>query len=240
MFSFELQCPHCLNQEHFKIVAPVAYHLENNPLISNSYIVTGQPKLIPGTNAAKSYGVAPCPRQNCQGPVLIWFETKNLAFRQRQTGVDASLIYAGRPPTILGTWPSAPISDDSENWPEKIRVVFGEIQEDARRNREPARIVGACRSVLELALTSLGYDKTTGRSLNDRIDKARVDGVLTENMKKWAHRTRMSGNEALHELEASQEEALELVNFIRTFLDVSFDLPKKIIKLSNTQEATTD
>jgi hypothetical protein len=208
------------------------------PLVAESVLRPNESKILFGDNLARSYGVAPCPRRNCQAPVLIWFESPNLAFRQRAMEVQTSLIYAGPPPKILGTWPETKEPEDSENWPQKVRNVFYEIQEDVQKKRDPARIVGSCRSVLEVALASLGYDKARGKNLSDRIDEARVDGVLTENMRKWAHKTRMDGNEALHELEASHEESQELVNFLKTFLDISFDLPKRIDQLSFDQKSS--
>ena len=215
---------------------PIAYHLASTPMVADLHTSIIGSKSLPGYNLATSYGVAPCPRQNCQGPVLIWFETTNLAFRQSMYDIQTKLIYAGPPPKILGTWPEASSPDDSENWPEKIRAIFFEIQEDVQNKRDPARIVGACRSVLEVALANLGYDNKKGKNLSDRIDMARQDGILTENMKNWAHKTRMDGNEAIHELKSTFEESQELVNFIRTFLDLSFDLPERINKLSFGQK----
>jgi hypothetical protein len=38
----------------------------------------------------------------------------------------------------------------------------------------------------------------------------------------------MEGNEAVHELEASDEQAKEFVAFLRLFLEVAFVLPERI------------
>lgn len=237
MFKFQLKCPHCLNSEYFSIRSPVDYHAPRPPaLAGNKNDQTSIPSSTVDGNEAKCFGVAYCPRPNCAGPVLIWFESARMMFSNRGNyGSNIEWVYAGPQPRILGTWPSAPSTDDSENWPEKLRTIFREIQEDIRMKRDPSRIVGACRSVLEVALANLGYDKAKGKNLSDRIDSARAEGILTESMKQWAHKTRMDGNEALHELEATQEEAKELVDFIKTFLEIVFDLPERIKILSSRQ-----
>lgn len=234
MFNFEIKCPHCLNYEGFSIRAPVTYHAKEPAHIKEvAEILSKIPGNLKSPSPGLSYGVAHCPRRNCNGPVLIWFSSPNLQFRNRgEFGQQIEWIYTGPSPHILATWPPVPSADDSENWPEKLRSVFREVQEDTRMKREPARIVGSCRSVLEVALASAGYDKKVGKSLSNRIDAAREAGVLTESMRQWAHKTRMDGNEALHELTATHEEAQELVNFIRTFLEIVFDLPQKISLLS--------
>ncbi|EOT7645185.1 hypothetical protein ACNH6X_005512, partial [Escherichia coli] len=65
------------------------------------------------------------------------------------------------------------------HYPEKIRAVFTELQEDVRSGRTAPRIIVGCRSVLEVALRALGYEKG---NLLSRIELARQDGILTESM----------------------------------------------------------
>lgn len=234
MFSFNLKCPHCSCLEHFKIYRIENYHAREPAQTTPSLNITNIPRNPNDNSPAQTYGTANCPRVNCGGPVLIWFESRHLSFRDTGRSMNGTeWIYNGPQLKVLGVWPTPPCPDDSEYWPEKLRTVFSEVQEDISLNRDPSRIVGTCRSILEVALSNLGYDKSKGKVLSDRIDAARNDGLLTEAMREWAHKTRMDGNDALHELNSTKEEAVELVNFIRTFLEITFDLPKRIANLSS-------
>lgn len=195
-------------------------------------VTPGPTGRIAPTNAgttARSYGVAFCPRPQCKAPVLVWFELPNAFLVQGRNPSEAQqkLIYSGPRPIILGTWPTAPQPDDSVHWPESLREIFREVQEDLKAKRNAARIVGTCRSVLEVALAKLGYPKSDG-SLQTRINKAQADGHITKGMAEWSKKIKVDGNEAIHELSADRADAEALVNFIRTFLDVAFDLPEKI------------
>lgn len=122
-------------------------------------------------------------------------------------------------------YPEPRLPDDSPLYPEKIRAIFTELQEDVQLGRTAPRIIAGCRSILEVALRALGYEKG---NLLARIEQARQDGILTESMKNWAHRVRIEGNEAVHELEASDAQAKEFVAFLRLFLEVTFVLPERI------------
>ncbi len=236
MFSFNLKCPHCSCLEYFKIHRIENYH-SREPAQTEPQYNANIPRNPKDNRPAQSYGTANCPRVNCGGPVLIWFESIHFSFRDHGRSLNSTeWIYNGPPPKVLGVWPTPPCADDSEHWPDRLRTVFTEVQEDISLNRDPSRIVGTCRSILEVALASLGYDKSKGKVLSDRIDAARNDGLLTEAMRAWAHKTRMDGNDALHELNSSRQEAIELVNFIRTFLEITFDLPKRILDLSSVTD----
>ncbi|HEO9044211.1 TPA: DUF4145 domain-containing protein [Enterobacter kobei] len=137
-------------------------------------------------------------------------------------------VLTGVNPDSVKVYPELKLPDDSPHYPEKIRALFVELQEDIQMRRTPARIVTGCRSVLEVALKQLGYEKG---NLQSRIEKARADGLLTEAMKNWAHRVRLDGNEAVHELEATDEQAQEFVSFLRLLLEILFVLPERIKQL---------
>lgn len=188
-----------------------------------------QVHVMHGGQLARGYGVAAC--RDCRGPVMIWFECLLEQLHSIRNSANAlEWSFTGNPPKILGTYPQPTEPDDSPHYPEKLRAVFVELQEDIACKRTPARIVVGCRSVMEVALTGLGFDKGL---LLTRIDKAREQGLLTEGMRQWAHKVRLAGNEAAHELEANTDEARELVDFIRLFLEVVFVLPERIQKAAH-------
>jgi rRNA maturation protein Nop10 len=227
MFSLSSKCPHCGRVEHFALRGVIEY-------IAKSRIVPGdistsrtvKVDLREGHHTAKAYGAASCP--NCGGPILIWFECpqESLALMKASSG-SHEWRYNGSNPKILGVFPEGEKPDDSPHYPEALRKVFVELQEDVKMGRNAPRIVVGCRSVLEVALKDLGY---TGKhqDLRDRIKKARADGRLTESMSAWAERIRLEGNEAAHELSATDAEAREFVDFLRLFLEIAFVLPARI------------
>ncbi|EKD5635443.1 DUF4145 domain-containing protein [Escherichia coli] len=158
-------------------------------------------------------------------PVLVWFSCQYSQLKQIKSAEKNSEWRFTGEPQLLGTYPKLIEPDDSPFYPEKLRPVFVELQEDVLANRTPARIITGCRSVMEVALRALGYESG---NLLSRIEKARCDGILTESMKCWAHKIRLDGNEAVHELDASDHEAREFVSFLRLFLEVSFILPARV------------
>ncbi|WP_174340849.1 DUF4145 domain-containing protein [Enterobacter sp. JMULE2] len=184
---------------------------------------------VVSTSSVSAYSTAMCPE--CHGPVLISyrFQIRELA-NVKQAFKNSEWVLTNIDMSDLKVFPEIKEPDDSPHYPEKIRKIFVELQEDIQMKRSAPRIVVGCRSVLEVALQNLGYEKG---NLLSRINQARTDGHLTEAMKHWAHRVRLDGNEAAHELEASDSEASELVSFIRLFLEISFVLPHRVSDAQN-------
>lgn len=231
MFSVELKCPHCFKEGAFTIHGPTEYvarqpaEVKNHPHANLPTASVTAPRT--GTSRVKAFGVACCPR--CNSPVLVWFEgISGQLLGIRQASQSLEWRWNGEEPKIIAVYPELARPDDSPHYPQALRQVFVELQEDIQDKRTPARIVSGCRSVMEVALRSLGYDKPK-ESLSDRIDKARADGLITESIRKWAHHVRLEGNFAIHELgETTDAEAQELVDFLRLFLEVAFDLPARV------------
>src|SRR5690606_12395756 len=64
--------------------------------------------------------------------------------------------------------------------------------------------------------------------LVERIDSLAERSVITEVLRDWAHALRVDGNAAVHGFEGTREAAEELVEFIKLFLHVTFELPAAI------------
>lgn len=55
------------------------------------------------------------------------------------------------------------------------------------------------------------------------------EGLITKDMQEWAHKIRLEGNEAIHELEEpTKEQAVELQLFTELMLTYLFTLPAKV------------
>ena len=227
MFSVRLKCPHCGKEKDFSLHRPMEY-LAREPVPLGTTSARPSQTVVTRTerHRVRAYGVAACPE--CNGPVLIWFECPWDALRRvSASSKDVEWRYSGDEPRILGTFPKMEEPDDSPYYPEPLRKVLIELQEHIQAKCSAPLIVIGCRGVLEVALKTLGYDGKQG-PLTKRIDQARQDGILTESMRQWAHRIRLDGNEAVHELTASHEDASELVDFLRLFLEVAFVLPTRV------------
>ncbi|KUE88918.1 hypothetical protein ASL20_09865 [Cupriavidus necator] len=65
--------------------------------------------------------------------------------------------------------------------------------------------------------------------LEKRIDKLSAAGAITQELKSWAHKIRLEGNDAIHEVpKPSKEEAEELRLFTELLLMYLFTLPTRV------------
>jgi hypothetical protein len=72
-------------------------------------------------------------------------------------------------------------------------------------------------------------DEVTAWKLEKRIDKLCAEGLITKDMKTWAHKIRLEGNEAVHEIdEPTKEQAAELKLFTEMVLTYLYTLPEKV------------
>jgi hypothetical protein len=233
MYSIKIKCPHCLHLVHLNIQRITEYTCRE-PMALNE--ANGRPtfsvRSVSNNTVLSAYSTATCPE--CYGPVLLAFQCHHGELQKIQKSTtDAAWTLNGVTPQNITVYPELKNPDDSPYYPEKIRRTFIELQEDIQMKRTAPRIVVGCRSVLEVALRNLGYENG---NLLSRIEKARADGILTESMKNWAHRIRMDGNEAVHELESSDAEAAEFVSFLRLFLEVTFVLPERVSKAQSPDQ----
>lgn len=109
--------------------------------------------------------------------------------------------------------------------PSLIRVAFIDVQEMLKKNISPHFIITGCRTVLEAAVKELGGE---GDTLKQRIANLFEKGVITKVLADWADHVRLAGNEAVHEMGGTREEARELVEFSKVFLQFTFELPATI------------
>ena len=166
----------------------------------------------------------PCPL--CQGPVMVMFECDQIdLYNMLRLKTDMHASSSVRGFKILKTLPKPEEPEIHEHYPERIKVLFSDLQDMARQNRTPSLIVTGCRSVLEVACGELGGE---GKNFFSRIDDLLAKNILTQPLADWAHRLRLDGNAAVHEIEATPEQATELIEFIKLFLEVTFVLPRRI------------
>ncbi|WP_244141526.1 DUF4145 domain-containing protein [Burkholderia gladioli] len=93
------------------------------------------------------------------------------------------------------------------------------------------------RRCLEIALKNFSPDIDAWK-LEKRIDKLEASGLITKDLKTWAHRVRLDGNDALHEEEEfTRESATELEEFTRLLLTYLYTLPERIRQRLEKEES---
>ena len=67
------------------------------------------------------------------------------------------------------------------------------------------------------------------RDMAPRIDALATKGVITQDLREWAHQIRLDGNDAVHDEDPfKKEEAEELLDFTELFLTYVYTLPGRL------------
>ena len=86
-----------------------------------------------------------------------------------------------------------------------------------------------CRRVLDISTKKLLGDEAGKESLSQRIQMIYKKGLITEQMKEWAHIVRIDANKAVHTDEVfTPIEASQILSFIEMFLVYAFTLPAMV------------
>ena len=229
MLFLEGECPHCSEKRGFKIFSVSEYTAEGRVEDIKKIQINGLTMIHPHRKKAEVFAAGYC--AHCKRPILAELDVDlDYLYALRDHVLNPEKLYAGTSPDIKNMWPSPVPPYSHASLPEKVRVLFVDLQEMLKQGRSPAMIIGGCRAVAENAVKELGGK---GKDMHARIEdlksKAIVNGVLAD----WAHNVRLGGNEALHELEGTAEEAAELVEFTKLFLQYTFEFPARIREARN-------
>ena len=127
---------------------------------------------------------------------------------------------------IGSIYPSIPIISDSI--PEKPRELLQQAQNSLHA---PAGAIMLCASAVDAMLKLKGYKIGT---LNERIDKAAEDHLITDEMSKWAHQVRLDANDQRHADEKApmptRKDAAVVVDFAKAFAEYLFVLPSMVTR----------
>lgn len=229
MFSFAGRCPHCSSDRGFLAFGLSHYLIgeydySKNPLQEKGILMRKRED-----NPLTEFSLAGTCMQ-CQKPVVA---SCRASLKQREEIVACignfgrTVIHRVEVTAVFPT-PMPPYSHPS--LPENVRATFIDLQRMIRDNMQPHLIIMGCRAVLEAAVRSLGAN---GKNLYDSIEDLRENGVITESLKEWGTIVRRVGNDAAHEMKGTREDANEMVEFIKVFLQFTFELPS-IIKSKKT------
>lgn len=218
-------CPHCGEKSGFRMFAVSEYTSERG-IKELKKIQINEPAFSHPSHIkhASFFGAGTC--AYCDEPVLADLVVDDAYISALYEHMrDRDKRYNGPIPEIKRMWPEPVPPYSHPALPEKVRDLFTDIQRGLKHKMSAPWIISGCRSVLEEAVKGLGGE---GKNLVARIEslreKAVVNGVLAE----WAHQVRIEGNEAVHELEGTPDEAAELVEFTKLFLQYTFEFPARV------------
>jgi hypothetical protein len=127
---------------------------------------------------------------------------------------------------ITEIYPSTPTIDDSI--PKKALDYLRQAQESLHA---PAGAIMLCASAVDAMLKEKNY---TDGTLNERIDKAAKDHLITDGMAQWAHQIRLDANEQRHADEdvglPTNKDAKLTFDFAIAFAEYLFVIPSKVTR----------
>jgi hypothetical protein len=137
-------------------------------------------------------------------------------------------------------FPKADKIESPEHIPERAARAFDEGSDCLVRGNATAA-AAMFRRCLEIALKEHSPDIEAWK-LEKRIDKLFTEGRITVDLKEWAHRIRLEGNDALHEAEEfTAETASEMMEFTRMVLMYLYTLPERIkLRIQAVEAAKVD
>lgn len=126
---------------------------------------------------------------------------------------------------VLSIEPKAQPIDIPKHLPATVAKAFKEGCDIIKM--APNSACAAFRRALELALKDLSPDIDAWK-LEKRIDRMAAEGKLTPALKEWAHQLRLDGNVAVHEDDATLDEAKQIESLTRFVLMYLFTLPESV------------
>ena len=166
-----------------------------------------------------------CPRDECGMPSLVSFA---LIMRHREVErvERLEIIPRGQAQPM----PDLPADEVAADRREAWSCYFGG---DLR-----ASVIMA-RAAVQRAVRKLN---ATGSDLKAEIDSLRSSGVITEELKEWAHEVRLAGNDAAHPDtmgEITADHATESLDFMEEFLRHTIAMPARRAKRAATRQSTS-
>lgn len=143
------------------------------------------------------------------------------------SGYTGDLSTATHSYRVQDVFPKHADTSAPESVPPAATKAFQEGAENLHDGRYTSAIA-MFRRALDVGLKEFPSDIDAWR-LEKRIDKLADAGLITKDLQAWAHKIRLEGNDAVHELDdPSKEQANEVHLFTELLLTYLFTLPAKI------------
>ena len=227
MFTFEGKCPHCCSDRGF-----VAFGMSDYLIGDYDYqnVPPHDRRILEQrreNNPLTLFSLAGnC--LTCKTPVVATCRGSMNARNEIQRCIGSFDISTRHKVAVENIFPKPIAHYSHASLPKEVNESFIDLQAMVQEGKRPHFIIMGCRAVLEAAVRTLGGE---GKSLWERVDDLFRKGVITVSLKEWATIIRQTGNDAAHEMKGTTQEAGELVQFTRVFLQFTFELPDTIAKI---------
>lgn len=167
---------------------------------------------------------------NCHEGYVIRSQSRD---GQSPDNIKGNIEQSGKA-TILKEYPSPISTAVPEYLPDNIKSFFLQAADSLKSQYIDASAMMS-RKVLEVAVKKL--NPNGNGSLYKRIEQLEQIGLITQDLKDWAHAIRIDGNEVAHEeTPATNELATELLSFVELFLMYTFTMPGMIESRRTSEE----
>lgn len=135
--------------------------------------------------------------------------------------------------SIINYYPNAANTDIPQCLPESVHKSF--LEGVQTKNNQPNAACAMFRRSLEISLKIVDPD-SKARNLAERIEILSKNNQITPSLKEWAHKIRLDGNDAIHEIpDSSLFDAEQMYLFTKYVLIYLFTLPEQI-KIARTND----
>lgn len=228
MFYIEGQCPHCTENRGFEVFAVSAYRSQRTSKemeIAKRQLKHSLP--LSDKKIAQFHTAGEC--LHCGNPIIVGIEVDDrFMIELRDCITQQDRKYTGIQPKVCFIIPDPIPPYSHPSLPLEINSLFIDMQKMLAQNLAPSLTINGCRSVLEASAKELGGE---GKRLIDRIEDLKNKSVINGVLFDWATHIRLEGNGAAHEIKGTPEDAKELVEFTKLFLQYTFEFPARIQEL---------
>lgn len=165
--------------------------------------------------------------EHCGQPIMAFtVEPMNTVpdlIKTLQQPNEPPLRFGDRP--ILEVFPPEPKPRVFHGVDGDVLEAYDNLWKAHRSGMSPNAVAGQARTCLEVACRRFVRDEV---SLVRKIDAMLAQGKITDGIAEWAHRLRVVGNKAVHEMGATADEVRETIAFVELLLEVLFALPARI------------
>ncbi|WP_223825610.1 DUF4145 domain-containing protein [Enterobacter hormaechei] len=209
MLSFDIFCPHC-KKENAVLEAFGEHH----------------------RHATYFYDVAFFCRSCAQAGIAVVMSPRMDLGPYKQSKqyseVDLVIPRSENPYELMAVYPEPSVHVAPESTPKRAADSFIESKDNLQRGKYDTSVM-LCRKTIDIATRTLLGEDSKDEKLVQRISMLHAKGLITEQMKNWAHIVRFDSNGAVHsDEEFSKEEAEELIGFTEVFLIYAFQLPAMV------------
>lgn len=139
---------------------------------------------------------------------------------------NGNILHHNSPFRLVEIYPRAPALEIPANIPDPVAKAYSQA-EYSRMNGQYDAAAAMYRTAMERGLKDLSPGIAAWQ-LQKRIDQMAAQGMITAELKDWAHELRLDGNNAVHEEEATKETIEQMHQLCKFLLMYLYTLPEQV------------